>query len=61
MGVKRPGRGVDQPPHPAPRLKKDQYSETDVMHFLFSLLRIKGLYVFRALLAILRRPFTNGT
>jgi hypothetical protein len=28
-----------------------QYSETDGMHFLFSLLRIKGLYVFRALLA----------
>jgi hypothetical protein len=29
----------------------DQYSETNVMHFLFNLLRIKGLYVFRALLA----------
>jgi hypothetical protein len=28
-----------------------QYSETHVMHFLFSLLRIKGLYMFRALLA----------
>jgi hypothetical protein len=28
-----------------------QYSETNVMHFLFSLLRIKGLYVLRALLA----------
>jgi hypothetical protein len=28
-----------------------QYSETSVMHFLFSLLRIKGLYMFRALLA----------
>jgi hypothetical protein len=28
-----------------------QYSETKVMHFLFSLLRIKGLYMFRALLA----------
>jgi hypothetical protein len=25
-----------------------QYSETNVMHFLFSLLRIKGLYMFRA-------------
>jgi hypothetical protein len=24
-----------------------QYSETNVMHFLFSLLRIKGLYMFR--------------
>jgi surface polysaccharide O-acyltransferase-like enzyme len=28
-----------------------QDSETDVMHFLFNLLRIKGLYLFRALLA----------
>jgi hypothetical protein len=28
-----------------------QYSETNVMNFLFSLLRIKGLYMFRALLA----------
>jgi hypothetical protein len=28
-----------------------QYSETNVMHFLFSLLRIKGLDMFRALLA----------
>jgi hypothetical protein len=28
-----------------------QNSETNVMHFLFSLLRIKGPYMFRALLA----------
>jgi hypothetical protein len=28
-----------------------QYSETNVMHFLFSLVRIKGLCMFRALLA----------
>jgi hypothetical protein len=28
-----------------------QYSETNVMHFLLSLLRIKGFYTFRALLA----------
>jgi hypothetical protein len=28
-----------------------QYSETNVMHFLFSLLRIKGLYMYWALLA----------
>jgi hypothetical protein len=28
-----------------------QYSETKVMHFLFNLLRVKGLYMFRALLA----------
>jgi hypothetical protein len=31
-----------------------QYNETNVMHFLFSLLRIKGLYMFRALLAHLQ-------
>jgi hypothetical protein len=28
-----------------------QYSETNVMQFLFNLLRINGLYMFRALLA----------
>jgi hypothetical protein len=28
-----------------------QYIETNVMHSLFNLLRIKGLYMFRALLA----------
>jgi hypothetical protein len=28
-----------------------QYSETNVMHFLFILLRINGLYMFRALLS----------
>jgi hypothetical protein len=28
-----------------------QYNETNVMHFSFGLLRIKGLYMFRALLA----------
>jgi hypothetical protein len=28
-----------------------QYSETNVMHFLFSFLRIKGLYMVRVLLA----------
>jgi hypothetical protein len=27
------------------------YSETNMLHFLFSLLRINGLYMFRALLA----------
>jgi hypothetical protein len=31
-----------------------QYSKTKVMHFLFSLLRIKGLYMFQALLAHLQ-------
>jgi hypothetical protein len=31
-----------------------QYSKTNVMHFLFNLLRIKGLYMFRALLAHLQ-------
>jgi hypothetical protein len=28
-----------------------QHNETNVMHFSFNLLRIKGLYMFRALLA----------
>jgi hypothetical protein len=28
----------------------NQYSKTNVMHFLFNLFRIKGLYMFRALL-----------
>jgi hypothetical protein len=36
--------------HFVPFLQKDQYSKTNVMYFLFSLLRIKGLYMFRALL-----------
>jgi hypothetical protein len=31
--------------------REHPYTETNVMHFLFSLLRIKGLYMFRALLA----------
>jgi hypothetical protein len=31
-----------------------QYSKTNVMHILFSLLRIKGLYMFRAVLAQLQ-------
>jgi hypothetical protein len=31
-----------------------RYSETNVMHILFSLLRIKGLYVFRAVLVYLQ-------
>jgi hypothetical protein len=34
-----------------PRIILYQYSETNVMHFLFGLLRVKGLYMFRALLA----------
>jgi hypothetical protein len=36
-----------------------QYTETNVMHFLFSLLRIKGLYMFRALLAHLQVPLVK--
>jgi hypothetical protein len=28
-----------------------EYSETKVIHFVFNLLRIKGLYMFRALIA----------
>jgi hypothetical protein len=34
-----------------PNMRGYQYSETNVMQFLFSLLRIKGLYIFQALLA----------
>jgi hypothetical protein len=30
--------------------EENQYSETNGMHFLFNLLRIKSLYMFRALL-----------
>jgi hypothetical protein len=33
---------------------KNRYSETNVVHFLFSLLGIKGLYMLRALLAHLQ-------
>jgi hypothetical protein len=32
-------------------LTRQQYSETNVLHLLFNLLRIKGLYMFWALLA----------
>jgi Na+/phosphate symporter len=35
----------------AAKLHFNQYSETNVMHFLFNLLRIKGLYMLRALFA----------
>jgi hypothetical protein len=38
-----------------------QYSGTNVMHFLFSLLRIKGLYMFRALLTHSQEVLHNGT
>jgi hypothetical protein len=38
-----------------PSITVYQYNETNVMHFLFNLLRIKGLYVFRALLAHLQK------
>jgi hypothetical protein len=33
------------------KLAKHQYSETNVRHFVFSLLKIKGLYMFRTRLA----------
>jgi hypothetical protein len=38
-----------------------QYCETNVMHFLFSLLRIKGLYMFPALLAHPQEALHSGT
>jgi hypothetical protein len=37
-----------QPLHSWTKNIRFQYSETNVMHFLFNLLRIKGLYMFRA-------------
>jgi hypothetical protein len=38
-----------------------QYDETNVMHFSFSLLRIKGLYMFLALLAVLTATMPQPT
>jgi hypothetical protein len=38
-----------------------RYSETNVMHFLFSLLGIKGLYMFRTLLAHPQEALHNDT
>jgi hypothetical protein len=38
-----------------------QYNETNVMHILLNLLRIKGLYFFRALLAHPQEALRNGT
>ena len=36
-GVKRPGRGVDHPPHLAPRLKKEySYTSTPLLGFVAS-------------------------
>jgi hypothetical protein len=40
-------------------IKVYQYSETNVMHFLFNLLRIVGLYTFRALLAHLQEALNK--
>jgi hypothetical protein len=36
-----------------------QYNETNAMHFLFNLLRIKGLYIFRVLLAHLQEALNK--
>jgi hypothetical protein len=33
-----------------------QYSETNVMHYLFNLLRIKGLYMFLGSIPTLEQP-----
>jgi hypothetical protein len=38
-----------------------QYSKTNVMHFLFNLLRIKGLLCFEHYLLIFRRRCANST
>jgi hypothetical protein len=37
-----------------PNIAVYQHSETNVMHFLFILLKIKGLYIFRELIAHLQ-------
>jgi hypothetical protein len=37
-----------------------QYSETNVMQFLFNLLRIKGLYMLRALLVLPQEALHEG-
>jgi hypothetical protein len=42
---------VQYKPHSLETCFEYQYSETNVMYFLFSLLRMKDLYMFRALLA----------
>jgi hypothetical protein len=42
-------------------MQHHQYSQTNVTHFLLSLLRIKGLYTFRALLAHLQEALHKGT
>jgi ABC-type thiamin/hydroxymethylpyrimidine transport system permease subunit len=42
-------------------LKLHQYSKTNVMHFLFSLLGIKSLYMFPASLTHPQEAFTKGT
>jgi hypothetical protein len=38
-----------------------QYSKTNVMQFLFNLLRIKGLYCFEHYFRIVRRRYRSGT
>jgi hydrogenase maturation factor len=42
-----------------PRIIIYQYSETNVMHFLFNLLRIKGIYMFQALRAHLQEALNK--
>jgi hypothetical protein len=43
--------GLDSTVYSLALLLASQYNETNVMHFSFNLLRIKGIYMFRALLA----------
>jgi hypothetical protein len=42
-------------------LSERLYNETNVMHFLCNLLRIKGLYMFRTLLAHPQESLQSGT
>ena len=57
--VKRPGRGVDHPPHPAPRLK-EEYSYTSTPPLLVGLLQGKlYLYLYRDSFLWLKRPICD--
>jgi hypothetical protein len=50
------------PSYQVPKIKAVlQYSETNMMNFLYSLLRLKSLYMLRELRAHLQEALHNGT
>jgi hypothetical protein len=51
IGMRSPKSEINQQQHTGPHTTEHQYNETNVMHFLFNVLKVKGLYMFRALLA----------